>query len=139
MHRHICILIVSAILLSSSANAQEAAAPSTPLATVTISQAVLAGGAALAPGTYQIRLTGDALTPLPGQSADAERRVEFVSKGMVVAREVATVYEPEAGAVGTSGAAQGAVRVQLLKGGDFVRVSVVRNGTRYLIHLPVAP
>jgi hypothetical protein len=31
----------------------------------------------------------------------------------------------------------GGVKVQLLKGGDFVRVSVVKDGVRYLIHLPV--
>lgn len=149
MHRRICALntcalslcslIFGAALLASPAHAQEAPAASIALATVTISQTVLAGGTALAPGTYQIRLTGEALAPLPGQSPDAEQRVEFVSKGMAVAREVATIYEPEAGAVGTSGNGQGAARVQLLKGGDFLRVSVVRNGTRYLIHLPVAP
>jgi hypothetical protein len=31
----------------------------------------------------------------------------------------------------------GAVRVQTLKGGDYLRVWITRAGTNYLIHLPL--
>ena len=51
----------------------------------------MADGKPLAAGTYQVRLTGDEPKPGPGQSPEAERYVEFVRGGKVVAREVATV------------------------------------------------
>lgn len=115
--------------------------PPSTLGTVRIAQPVQAGGALLQPGTYEVRLTGEHLSPLPGQSEDAGQRVEFVAGGKVVARDVAEVMTAESVAVGTSGSGDEAAsraRVDLLKGGDFMRVSVTRGGERYLIHLPVA-
>ena len=106
------------------------------LGTVRITQPVLAGGTTLQPGTYEVRDTGDHVTPLPGQSPDAQTVIEFVKDGMVVAKDVAEVMPGRAGAVGTSGSS-GRVRAQMLKGGDFLRVSTDHNGERYLIHLPV--
>ena len=77
--------------------------------------------------------------PRPGQSVDAQRWVEFIADGSVMAREVAEVLRdddrPEIGA-SAERAAEG-VRVHILKGGDFLRISVKRPGVRYLIHLPV--
>jgi hypothetical protein len=111
------------------------------LGTVRIAQPVQAGGTVLQPGTYEVRLTGEHLSPFPGQSEDAGQRVEFFADGKVVARDVAEVMTAESIAVGTSGSGdEGAsrARVDLLKGGDFMRVSVTRGGERYLIHLPVA-
>jgi len=66
--------------------------------------------------------------------------VEFVKDGQVVAREGAEVITSEGSSVGTSGGAAGSStpRAELLKGGEFVRVSAMRDGMRYLIHLPVA-
>ena len=93
----------------------------------TISEPVLAGGSSLAPGTYEIRVG------LPIEGA-AQRSVEFVKDGMVVAREIAEVL-PAAGSVGTSGAAS-RVRVERLKEGDYVRVSFVDGADRLLIYLP---
>jgi hypothetical protein len=116
-------------------------APST-LGTVRITQAVKAGGTMLQPGTYEIRDTGEHATPLPGQSEDAQTRIEFVANGMVVARDIAELMPAQPAPVGTSGATSGASsarpRVEMLKGGDFMRVSASHGGERYLIHLPVA-
>lgn len=107
------------------------------LGTVTITQPVLAEGKTLQPGTYEIRDTGEHVKPLPGQSDSAQTYIEFVSNGTVVARDVAEVMSGGAPRpIGTSGGASNA-RFQMLKGGDFARVSVNHSGERYLIHLPV--
>jgi hypothetical protein len=108
------------------------------LGTVRITQPVLAAGTMLQPGTYEIRDTGQHATPLPGQSEDAQTYVEFVANGMVVARDIAEVMPGRPAPVGTSGASNARPLVQLLKGGDFLRVTTYREGERYLIHLPVA-
>jgi hypothetical protein len=108
------------------------------LGTVRITQPVMAGGQILEPGTYEMRLTGEHVDPLPGQSADAEQMVEFVKDGRVVAKDVAEVMPGSARAVGTSGGASPQARVERLKADDFVRVSMNREGERYLIYLPMA-
>lgn len=121
--------------------------PASVLGSVRITQPVRAEGTLVQPGTYEIRLTGEHLMPLPGQSEDAELRVEFLANGVVVARDVATVMTTAGVAVGTSGVTSGATsggsttraRVELLKGGEYLRVSMYRDGERYLIHLPVSP
>ena len=116
-------------------------APST-LGTVRITQAVTAGGTTLQPGTYELRLTGEHMTPLPGQSAEAVQQVEFIANGTVAAKYAAEVMTAGDVPVGTSGVTSGATttraRFDMLKGGDFARVSVSRGGEKYLIHLPVA-
>ena len=108
------------------------------LGTVRITQAVMAGGQILEPGTYEMRLTGEHVHPLLGQSADAEQMVEFVKDGRVMARDVAEVMPGSTSAVGTSGSASSQARVERLKADDFVRVSMNREGERYLIYLPTA-
>ena len=92
----------------------------------------------LQPGTYEIRDTGEHATPLPGQSADAQAYVEFVANGKVVARDIAELMQGQPAPVGTSGGSSTRLRVERLKGDEFVRVSTTRGGERYLIHLPVA-
>ena len=120
---------------------QAPAATTGVLATVRITHAVLANGKPLPMGVYDLRLTNERPTPLPGQSRDAQRWVEFVVGGIAVAREVAEVLPdtdlPPAGAA--SEQAKTGTRVDLLKGGEFLRISVKRNGERYLVYLPVAP
>jgi hypothetical protein len=108
------------------------------LGTVRITQAVMAGGQILESGTYEMRLTGEHVDPLLGQSADAEQMVEFVKDGRVMARDVAEVMPGSTRAVGTSGSASSQARVERLKADDFVRVSMNREGERYLIYLPIA-
>jgi hypothetical protein len=111
------------------------------LATVRVTQPVLADGKPLPAGVYEIRLTSERPAPAAGSSTDAQRVVEFVAGGTVVARDVAEVLRD--GDVTAAGASALPVRigtrVELLKGGEFLRISVKREGERYLIHLPVVP
>jgi len=111
------------------------------LTAVQITQSVLVNGKPLPEGLYELRLTNERPTPLPGQSPDAERWVEFVSSGQVVAREVAEVLrDDDLPTVGASSVpSRDGTRVVMLKGGDFLRISVKRGRERYLIHLPIAP
>lgn len=109
------------------------------LGTVTIAQPVRAGGVTLRPGSYEVRLTGEHATPLPGQSEDAVQRIEFVQNGAVVAHDAAEVISTEPAQVGTSGRSNTRLRVERLRGDEFVRLSTTRNGERYLIHLALAP
>ena len=53
----------------------------------------MAGDTMLQPGTYELRDTGEHLSPLPGQSPDAATWVEFVAGGKVIAREGAEMME----------------------------------------------
>lgn len=114
--------------------------PTTPLRwlRVQIPPGVLAGGKPLPAGTYDVRLSDMKPGPDAVPSA-AQQAVEFVSGGVVAAREVAEIVRdddlPPVGA-STQPAAPG-VRVELLKGGEFLRISVKRDGVRYLVHLPV--
>ena len=133
-------LIRVAIILLVAMVATAAYAASVTLGTVRVTQPVLANGQPLPPGTYDVRLTDEFLPPNPGQSPDAEQVVEFVKDGMVVARGAAEVL-PMCDAVGTSGNAPAAskLRVEKLKGDEFIRIATVRDGKRYLIYLPIAP
>ena len=110
--------------------------PTASLGTVRITQPVMAGGTVLQPGTYEVRDTGEHVEPLPGQSADAQTRIEFVQNGQVVARDVAEVMPAAPGAVGTSGGAATRLRFERLRGNDYARISTVHDGERLLIHLP---
>ena len=109
------------------------------LATVRITTAVMANGAPLPPGTYDVRLTQERPAPAVGQSSEARQWVEFVAKGKVVGREIAEVlWDNDLPAVGASSVrVPNGTRVEMLKGGDFLRVSVKREGERYLVYLPV--
>lgn len=122
------------------ASPSSATASQHELATVRIAHDVLAGGQPLPAGTYQLKLTGEHPTPQPGQSREARQWVELVSGGSVVAREVAEVLrDGDRPAIGASSRpVDPGVRVELLKSGEFVRVSVKREGVRYLVYLPVA-
>jgi hypothetical protein len=115
-----------------------APAAGTALGSVTLPRKVMADGKPLAAGTYQVRLTGDEAKPAAGQSPNAERYVEFLRGGQVVGREVATVVSgPDIAAVAKGGKpANGAARVEMLKGDDYLRVWINRGGHNYLIHLP---
>jgi hypothetical protein len=101
----------------------------------------MARGTPLPPGTYEVRLTQERPTPLAGQSPDAQRWVELVANGKAIAREIAEVlHDDDLPAVGASSARVGnGARVVMLAGGEFLRISVKRDGERYLIYLPVMP
>ena len=77
---------------------------------------------------------------MPPAASGAQQRVEFVANGAVVAQELAEMLRDEdLPVIGDSArpAAQG-VRVETLKGGEFVRISIKRDRVRYLIHLPIS-
>ena len=116
----------------------EAGAQQTALGTVSLRQAVMADGQRLAAGSYQVRLTQDKPAPVAGLSPDSSQYVEFVSGGKVVGRAAATVIPQAEIAQVADGPRPGAnsSRVDVLKGGDYVRVWINRSGVNYLIHLP---
>lgn len=119
------------------------------VATVTIDQQVLAGGEPLAPGTYEIWISGEKPV-IDGVTSDLQRVVEFRRDGQVVRTEIAELMPPPqgtsegtvgttaaVGSVGTAGrAGMAKAQVQTLRSGEFVRVSIIDGGVRYLIHLP---
>jgi hypothetical protein len=113
------------------------------LGTVTIPRAVLADGKPLPAGRYTVRLTPEAARPaVPGAAEQLERWVEFVQGGQVRGRELASIVP--AGAEGElmegpdsrGRVGRNATRVEMLKGGEFLRIWIARNGNNYLIHLP---
>jgi hypothetical protein len=109
------------------------------LGTVRLTVSTLAGGTPLPAGTYQVRLTPERPAPHPGQSPDAQRWVEFVAAGKVVARELADILrDDDLPAIGASSRpVRSGTRVERLKGGEFLRISIKRERERYLIYLPV--
>lgn len=112
----------------------------TSLGSVTLSKKVMADGKPLDAGTYQVRLTADQPRPAVGQSPDSELYVEFLRGGKVVGREIATVVsnaDVPSIAKGLK-VAPGGVRVEMLKGNDYVRVWINRGGNNYFLHLPPA-
>jgi hypothetical protein len=115
----------------------------TVLGTVSIPRAVMADGKPLPAGRYTVRLTAQtATTPAPGATPALERWVEFVQGGQVRGRELVSIVPAEEvkdtmpgpdmpGKVGRAGS-----RVEMLKGGEYLRVWIARGGHNYLLHLP---
>ena len=105
--------------------------------TVSISQQVMVDGQPLAPGTYQIWVSDQIPTTGAG-TTPAQRVVEFATKDdRVVAKTIAEWFPAARNrAVGTSGSSGSKATAQLLRGGEFVRVSFNDADGRYLIHLP---
>jgi hypothetical protein len=132
------LVLVGALVGAFAASPALAQNKSTSLGSVTIGKKVMADGKPLAPGTYQIRLTGEDAKPGVGQAPDAEKYVEFVKGGKVVAKEVATVISAEdmAKIAKSRRPAAGTAKVETLKGNDYVRVWVNKAGTNYLVNLP---
>ena len=111
------------------------------LGSVRIGRRVMADGKPLPAGTYQVRLTAQQAQPGAAGADDAlERWVEFVQGGQVKGREVVTIVpKDEVKAIAkTNPPAAGSSRVELLRGNEYLRVWINRDGVSYLIHLPVA-
>jgi hypothetical protein len=110
------------------------------LGSVRLTHAAIASGKPLAAGVYQIRLTDDETKPTIGQSPKAERRIEFVKSGMVVAREVATVVSAKD--IDTIAKRTPPLvnqsRVGVLNDGNDIRIWINRGGTNYIINMPPA-
>src|SRR5262249_57750791 len=138
MKRLVLVGAMIGAFAASSAFAQSGGAAGDMLGTVQLGKKVMADGKPLAPGSYQVRLTNDEPKPGVGQAPGAEKYVEFVKGGKVVAREVATVISADDIAKIAKGKkpARGGVTTELLKGGDYYRVWINKAGTNYLINLP---
>ena len=128
---------LSAISLTTQAD-KPATANANTLTTVHIATTVTAGGTSLPAGTYELRLTGQSPVPVGDEQRTLREWVEFVANGKVVAREVAEIlYDDDLPSVGASSQkVPSGTRVEMLKGGEFLRISVKRENVRYLIYLP---
>jgi hypothetical protein len=107
---------------------------------IRLPQPVLANGKSLAAGTYQVRITTERPAPAAGQSATGECWVEFLKGGSVAGSEVASVVSGgDIGAVAKGPQPKAnAARVDLLKGGEYLRVWMNGAGTHYIVNMPVA-
>jgi hypothetical protein len=111
------------------------------LGSVRIPKAVTADGKPLAAGTYQVKLTSQEAAQNPvGQTATYERWAEFSQGGTVKGREVVSIVaKADIGKIAESSLpAAGKSKVELLKGGDYLRVWINKGDANYLIHLQVA-
>ena len=128
---------LSAIGLATQAD-KPATADANRLTTVRIATTVMAGGTSLPAGTYELRLTGQSPVPVGDEQRTVREWVEFFANGTVVAREVAEIlYDDALPSVGASSQrVPSGTRVEMLKGGEFLRISVKRENVRYLIYLP---
>lgn len=108
------------------------------LGSVRIPKEVKADGKPLPAGTYQVRLTPDTAKPdATGASQDLERWVEFMKGGKVVGREVVSIVPKDEAKMVQKDTppGPGQSKVQMLKGGDYLRVWFNKAGTYYLVHL----
>jgi hypothetical protein len=124
-----------------TAPAPTAPAGEQPLGSVNLAKAVKADGMVLAAGTYQVRLTAQAASPdAKGETQGLERWVEFLQQGKVKGREVVTIVpKSEIKSIQKDAPpAPNSSKVQLLKGGQYVRVWINKGGNHYLVHLPTA-
>jgi len=140
MKRAFLMGVLAAVFGLTSSAAVTAQSTTTSLGSVALKKGVMADGKPLAAGTYVVRLTSDEAKPATGQSAGAERWVEFVQKGQVKGREVVSIVPDSDIAQIAEGPkpAKGGYRVDTLKGNDYLRVWINKQGTNYLIHFPVA-
>jgi hypothetical protein len=110
------------------------------LGTVRLAKGVKANGQELAAGSYQVRLTADEAKPdAKGSSEVLERWVEFVKGGKVVGREVVSIVPANEAKLVQKDTPppSGGSKVEVLKGGEYVRVWINKGGNYYLVHLPV--
>jgi hypothetical protein len=111
------------------------------LGSVHLGKGVKANGQALSAGTYQVRLTAQQATPeAKGQTPPLERWVEFVQKGQVKGREVVTIVPQSEIALVQKDAPPhvNASKVEMLKGGNYLRLWINKGGNHYLVHFPTA-
>jgi hypothetical protein len=134
-------MLVGALGVASASAQKSGSTGNTTLGTVHLAKKVMANGQPLAPGTYQVRLTSDSVSPAVGESPNSERWVEFVQGGKVAGREVATIVTAEdigKVAKGPGRPKPNSSRVDTLKGGDYVRVWISKGSENYLINMPAS-
>ena len=115
------------------------------LGTVRVPKGLKADGKELPAGTYRVRLTPEeAPSKAPGATPAYERYVEFLQGTQVKGREVVSIIpadevkDTQPGPDLPGKAPRAGARVDVLKGGDYVRVWITRSGVQYLIHMPPA-
>jgi len=111
------------------------------LGTVRLPKGVKLDGKDIAAGAYQVRLTADEAKPdAKGSTEKLERWVEFLKGTNVVGREVVSIVPASEAKLVQKDAPppSGGSKVEVLKGGDYVRVWINKGGNYYLVHLPKA-
>src|SRR5512138_2883841 len=113
-------LFLAGAIVAVLAGSTAAQPPSAVLGTVRLGRSLLANGQKLAPGTYQVRLSTDAVTPVAGQ-ADSEAWIDFMRGGKVIGRELASVVpDADIKSVAKGGSlGPGQSRVEMLKEGQY--------------------
>jgi hypothetical protein len=137
--RALLSMLAGAMALMAWMPASLAAQTATTLGTVRLSRGVMADGKALPAGSYSLRVSADPVATVVGQGGDKAKWVEFVQGGQVKGRELASVIpsaEVKQVVKGASPAA-GGVKVELLKGAEYIRIWANRGGNHYLVHLVV--
>lgn len=137
--RALLSMLAGAMALTAAMTVSLAAQTATTLGTVRLSRGVMADGKALPAGSYSLRVSADPVATVVGQGGDNAKWVEFVQGGEVKGRELASVIpsaEVKQVVKGTAPAA-GGVKVELLKGGEYIRIWANRGGNHYLVHLVV--
>jgi hypothetical protein len=130
-------LLISAVAVATMPTFAQESSNRAVLGSVTLTRKVLADGQPLAAGTYQVRLSSDQVKPVVGESPQGERYVEFVRAGKVEGREVATVIPSSDMSTMKYGRPPvNGSKVEMLKGGDYLRVWINSGSNNYLIHLP---
>jgi len=131
-------LLLATLLVGVFGAATAAQSSSAVLGTVRLSRSLLANGERLPAGTYQVRLSTDAVTAVAGQQGEAW--VDFVRGGKVAGRELASVVGDADIKSVVKGATLpgGEARVEMLKEGHYWRVWLHKGTNHYLIHLPSA-
>jgi hypothetical protein len=131
-------LVLAGIFAGALGGALAAQSSSTTLGTVHLRRSLLANGQKLPAGTYQVRLSNDAVPQVAGQAG--ETWVDFVRGGKVAGRELAIVVSEADIKSIVKGArlTGGEPRVEMLKDGQYWRVWLRKGPNHYLIHLPPA-
>jgi hypothetical protein len=145
-HMWVVGILAGVLVAGGAVDAGQTGVPSaeTVLGTVTIPRAVTADGKPLPGGRYTVRLTAQSAQPtVPGQLPDLNRWVEFVQGGQVRGREVVSIIPADEVQQTVPGpdleagrAPRTTNKVEALKGGDYLRIWIARQGVQYLIHLP---
>ncbi len=138
IHTLTAITVTAALTLALGAGLAAQATSTANLGTVRIAQSITANGQALPAGTYQVRLTTEAPPKVVGQTVAETRWVEFMKGTTVAGREVATLISAEdMRTMAKMPRKGGAVRIETLRGGDYLRLWITHRGENVLIHLPI--
>ena len=115
--------------------AQEGAAARMARGDVTIPRSVLVDGKPLPAGTYRLELRDEGP---PSEGMRPGRWIEFARNGKVAGRALAVVVpDAEIGEIAATPGPRNELRVDHLKGGEYIRIWLNRQGVNYLIHMPM--